>query len=89
MHGRVDLVGHGGTHFHHYMQVRNLPYSIDEVRNVLSKYQLCSELKPNFYKPPAAQVVKATQPFERLSINFKRPLPSTDNKRFLLTIVDE
>lgn len=79
----------GVTRFYHFVRVKNLPYSIDDVRNVVSTCQVCSELRPNFYKPPAAQVIKATQPFERLSIDFKGPLPSTDNKRFLLTIVDE
>ena len=79
----------GVTRLYHFVCIKNLPYSIDEVRNAVSKCQVCSELKPNFYKPPVAQVIKATQLFERLSIDFKGPLPSTDNKRFLLTIVDE
>ena len=77
------------TQFYHFVQVKNLPYSFDEVRNVVSKCLVCSELKPNFYKPPAAQVVESTQPSEKLLIDFKGPSPSIDNKRFLLTIVDE
>jgi len=36
-----------------------------------------AEVKPNFYKPPDVQWVKATQPFERLSLDFKGPLPSS------------
>ena len=40
-------------------------------------------------KPPSAQLVKSTQPFERLSVDFKGPLHSSTTSRYLLTIVDE
>jgi hypothetical protein len=33
--------------------------------------------------------VKATQPFERLSVDFKGPLPSITGNKYLLTIIDE
>ena len=55
----------------------------------LSKVVVCSEVKPNFCKPPSAQLVKATQPFERLRIDFTGPLPSSTKNCYLLTIVDE
>ena len=32
---------------------------------------------------------KATQPMERLSIDFKRPMPSRTKKKYILTAVDE
>ena len=31
---------------------------------------LCADVKPNFYKQPDAQLVEASQPFERLSLDF-------------------
>ena len=34
-------------------------------------------------------LIKATQPFERLAIDFKGPLPSNTKNKYLLTIVDE
>lgn len=34
-------------------------------------------------------MIKATQPFERLSIDFKGPLPSVTRDRYILTVVDE
>ena len=34
-------------------------------------------------------LIKATCPFERLSLDFKGPLPSTNQNRFLITIIDE
>ena len=33
--------------------------------------------------------IKATQPFERLSIDFKGPLPSSTTNKYILTVVDE
>jgi len=59
------------------------------VRKTVECCRVCSEVKPNFCKPPSAQLVKATQPFERLSVDFKGPLPSSTKNRYLLTIVDE
>ena len=50
---------------------------------------MCAEIKPNFYKPPAAQLIKATQPFERLSLGFKGPLPSAAKNHYLFAVVDE
>lgn len=43
----------------------------------------------NFLKSFSGQLVKATQPFERLSIDFKGPLPSNTRNKYLLTIIDE
>ena len=79
----------GVTRLHHFVRVKNLPYSVNEVRNVVAKCKVCSELRPNFYKPEVAHVIKATQPFERLSLDFKGPLPTSSKNRYLLTIVDE
>ena len=53
----------------------NLPYSVNEVRNVVAKCKVCSELRPNFYKPEVAHVIKA-KPFEN-----KGPLPTSSKNR--------
>ena len=79
----------GITRFYHFVRMKNLPYFIDDVRKVVNKCRLCAEIKPNFYKPPNAQLVKATQPLERLSLDFKGSLPSSSKNRYILTIVDE
>ena len=42
-----------------------------------------------FYKPPASHLIKATQPFERLNLDFKGPLPTSDRNSYILTVVDE
>ena len=49
----------------------------------------CSELNPRFHKPSPGTLIKATQPFERLNVDFKGPLPSNICNQYLLTIVDE
>jgi len=56
---------------------------------MISSYRVCAEVKPRFHKPAETHLIKATQPMERLSIDFKGPLPSTSKNKYFLTIVDE
>ena len=49
----------------------------------------CRECKPQYYSPEPSHLIKATQPFERLNLDFKGPLPSNNRSRFMLTIIDE
>ena len=79
----------GVTRLHHFVRVKNLPYSVNEIRNVVAKCKVCSELRPNFYKPQVAHVIKATQHFQRLSLDFNGSLPTSSKNRYLLTIIDE
>ena len=59
------LLQHSGVvespwyYLYHYLRAKNLPYSIDDVCKVVQGCVVCAEIKPNFYKPPDAQVVKA------------------------------
>ena len=48
--------------------------------------QTCNIIKPNFLKPSNIHYVKAIQLFDRLSIDFKDPLPSSSRNRYLLII---
>ena len=84
-----NLCHPGVVRMFHFVKARNLPYTIDNVKQITSKCSICSRVKPNFYKPPKVPLIKATQPFERLSIDFKGPLPSRSPNRYLLTIIDE
>lgn len=72
-----------------FCQSKNMPYSVEDVRAVTRSCQVCSEIKPRFIKMPPQTLIKASQPFERLSIDFKGPLPSNSRNRFILTVVDE
>ena len=59
------------------------------MRQVVRSCTVCAEIKPQFFKPESVHLIKATCPFERLSLDFKGPLPSTNQNRFLITIIDE
>ena len=73
----------------HFVRTKNLPYSVEEVKKVTSECSVCAEIKPRFYRPNKTHLVKSTQPFEKLSIDFKGPLPSVSKNKYLLTIIDE
>ncbi|KAA5634568.1 transposase family protein, partial [Pseudomonas aeruginosa] len=52
----------------------------------------CSEIKPRFFRntfDDQRKLVKATAAFERLSIDFKGPVPTNNNNKFILTVIDE
>ena len=79
----------GITRMMHFIRSKNLVYSLEDVKKMTSQCSVCAEVKPQYYKPPVASLIKATQPFERLSTDFKGPLPTTSKNRYLLTIIDE
>ena len=73
----------------HYVRTKNLPYSISEIRQMTAECGACQEVKPNFARSNEAQLIKATQVFERLNLDFKGPLPTVSKNKYILTIVDE
>ena len=79
----------GVTRLHHYVKVRNLPFSVEDVRSVIKACNVCSELKPAFCRPQRGQLIHATRSWERISIDFVGPLPTKSQNKFLLVIVDE
>jgi len=74
---------------YHFVKSRNMPYSVEDVRQMTGACKICAECKPRFYKPKQSHLIKATHPFERLNFDFKGPLPSTDKHEYFLTIIDE
>ena len=85
-----DALCHSGfTRLLHFNKSKNLPYSVKDVRRTVSSGKVCAECRPNFYQPERAYLIKATQLFERLNVDFKGPLPSTDNGKYFFNIVDE
>jgi len=85
----TSLCHPGVTRMYHFVKSRNLPYSVEDVRQMTSACRICAECKPRFCKPEPSHLIKATQPFERLNMDFKGPLPSVDKNVYFLTIVDE
>ena len=85
----IGLCHPGIVRLNHYVRNNNLPYSMEDVKRVISQCTTCAELKPNFFKPQNPPLIKASGPFERISMDFKGPLPSETRNKYLLTIVDE
>ena len=79
----------GVTRMLQYVRSKNLPYSTDDVKKTCSTCKMCAELKPQFYRPQPGTLIKAIQPMEQLSIDFKGPLPTSSRNAYLLTVVDE
>ena len=79
----------GVTRLHHFIRSRNLPYSVEDVKQICKECRICKEIKPKYYRPNDVHLIKATQPFERISIDFKGRLPSSTPEQYMLTIVDE
>ncbi|XP_045526419.1 uncharacterized protein LOC123715455 [Pieris brassicae] len=82
----------GVTRMFHWVRSKNLPYSIEEVRTMTKSCRTCSEVKPRFFRNTfndQRKLVKATAAFERLSIDFKGPVPTNNNNKFILTVIDE
>ena len=85
-----NLLCHPGVaRLSHFVRARNLPFSVEEVKKITQGCAICAEVKPRFYRPPEEPLIKATRPFDRLSIDFKGPLPTVTKNSYLLTIVDE
>ena len=71
------------------MKVKNIAASLEKFRSMISSCKVCAENKPRFRRPEEKALSKATQPFGRLSIDFKGPLPSATSNKYLLTVVNE
>ncbi|XP_055869763.1 uncharacterized protein LOC129923337 [Biomphalaria glabrata] len=84
-----NLCHPGVTRLLHFVRTKNLPFSCEDVRKVVNQCKTCAELKPRFFKQFSGTLIKATQPFQRVSIDFKGPLPSATHNKYLLTMVDE
>ena len=79
----------GITRLLHFVRTKNLPFSAEDVRKVCSTCQVCSELKPRFYRMEEQTLVMATKVFERINIDFIGPLPSSTPNKYILMIIDK
>ena len=79
----------GVTRLLRFVRKKNLPFSTEVVRGVFSSCQICAELKPRFYKMEERNLVKATQAFERISLDLKNFLPSSSQNKYILMVIDE
>ena len=79
----------GIVRLNHFVKTRNLPFSLADVKKVVSECSICARIKPRFVSPQNPPLIEATKPFDRLSIDFKGPLPSQSRNVYLLVIIDE
>ena len=79
----------GVTRLNHFVRTKNLPYSLDEIKKMTSRCPVCCECKPRFHHPERVPLIKATQPFRRININFKGPLPRNNGNKYFLMVGDE
>ncbi|CAG2223253.1 unnamed protein product [Mytilus edulis] len=79
----------GINRFLQFVRSKNSPFLVDDVKRIIKQCEICAKVKHQYAKPNASPLVKATQPFERLNIDFKGPLPSVSTKKYILTVVDE
>ena len=70
----------------HFVRRQNLPFSIEDIKQVSASCPVCAELKPRFYGAAPGRLIKATSPFERLNIDFKGPLPTETNNKYILKV---
>ena len=85
-----ELCCPGVTRLWNFVRLKNLPYSLEEVKRCCNGCVTCAEVKPQFYKLNHQRLVKATQPMERLNVDFKGPLPrSISRNSYFLCVVDE
>ena len=79
----------GVSRLTHFIRSRNLPYTQEQVKSVTSSCKSCLYLKPQFLRTEGT-LIKATAPFQRLSVDFKGPLPaSKKGNKYLFTLIDE
>ena len=74
---------------YHFVRTRNLLYSMEDVKQMTKACRVCAKCKPQFHIPAKSHLVKATQLFERLNVDFKGPLKSNNQNIYFLNIIDE
>ena len=84
-----ESLGHPGiTRLYHFIKIKNLPFSLDEVKRTIDLCKTCAEVKPKFVKYTGT-LITATRPLQRISLDFKGPVPSSSKNKYLLTAIDE
>lgn len=69
----------------HFVQTKNLPFSTEDVKRICSTCQTCTETKPSFHRQRGNTLIKAIQPMERISMDFKGPLSLHAINKYIFT----
>ena len=85
-----NLCHPGITRLTHFVRSKNLSFTQEQVKQVTHCCKSCAYWKPRFIRSEEGPLVKAIIPFQRLSVDFKGPLPTSKNgNTHILTIIDE
>ena len=83
-----ETLGHPGVmRLNHFVRCKNLPFSVEDVKWVCSDCRSCFEIKLRFFKKCDETLIKAVQPWQRISIDFNGPVKVCNN--YLLIVIDE
>lgn len=85
----ASLCHPGVTRLHHFIRSKNLTYSLDDVKRICSQCSICSQIKPRYFRPPVSSLIRSLHPFDRISVDFIGPKPSSTKNKYLLVMVDE
>ena len=66
-----DACHPGVTRFWHLVRSRNLPHSLEEVKQMIKSCPTCLAIKHQFMTTPPTPFVSATHPFDRLNMDIK------------------
>ena len=80
-------LGHPGIAKLWHFRSKNLPYLLSDVKKTCQNCNTCAEIKPHFYRKPTQTLILATQPWQRISLDFKGPVKGKNN--YLLIVIDE
>ena len=75
-------MGHPGV-----IRSKNLPFSVGNIKRACNECFTCAKLKPKFFASYKNTLIKATRPWERISVDFKGPVSVT--KPYIRIVVDE
>ena len=50
----------GVTRLNHFIKTKNLPYSLDNIKQVCKECKICQEVKPRYYNPNKVKLVKVS-----------------------------
>ena len=85
-----SLIHPGIQCFWHFVRSQNMPYLIDKVWRVTSECTTCAKIKLRFFNSPYNILTRSTVLFQRLSVDYKGPIPiSSSGCRYILTVIDE
>ena len=85
----VALCHPGVKRMGHFVRTKNLPFSLTDILEMTSQCEDCQQIMPHLVRSNDARLVKATEVFERLNLDFKGPLPSASSNKYFLTVLDE